>query len=573
MRTLHWLAPVLALAASLVAGCSEGSGDTSDTGPGGGHDASLDTLEIIEEGVVGHDAGPPIDGGPITPPSATCGAPISPVDTSSPAHVVGTGTAASCTESALRAAVAMGGTIAFDCGGDATIAITTVIDVPTDTDTTIDGGGHVTLDGGDASQILSFDHGDYRVNTHVLTLQHLTLAHGRAVGTRMYDTAPAPCSQGYYDGFGGAVYVRDGTLHVLDCTFLDNHAASLGPDVGGGAISLNGALGAVVANSTFRGNRGSNGGAIQVLNSDLDVYDSTFENNVAEGNGANGDDMSMCSVMADTHQYQIGSGGNGGAIVIDGGSDVMHTLCGVTFRGNQGGDGALGGAIFRTPDGPTQTTVIDRCLFEANTCASGGAAYFHNSQLQVHASTFHANVARQGCGAIQSDGSHFDFVNDTFSDNVATLGLGGAICLFGGDGTIAFSTFADNHADGGDPYFGAALAGNPTLTLTSDLFANNTAQNPGAPMQCMSDGTGDGDLQFPGTHIVGGGADALCTPTTTIADPMLGALGDHGGATPTRLPAAGSPAIGHGVSCPATDQRGMSRPASGCTSGAVEGSS
>jgi hypothetical protein len=556
-----------------IVGCGGGTVSGGDAGPGGdvgpGHDAGPGV-----DGGPGVDAFvPPTDGGPIVPPPATCTAPITAADTSHPDHVVGTGTAASCTEGALSAAVAMGGIITFDCGGDATISVSHVIDVPTDRDTTIDGGGHVTLDGGGASQIFSFSHPDYRRSTHVFTLQHLVLQNGRAVGTHMYAPAPAPCSQGFYDGFGGAVYVRDGVLHVIDCTFVGNHAASLGPDVGGGAISLNGALGAVVVGSTFRGNRASNGGAIQVLNSDLDVFDSTFENNVAEGNGANGDDASMCSVVAETMQHQTGSGGNGGAIVIDGGSDGMHTLCGCTFRGNAGGDAALGGAIFRTPDGATQPTVIDRCLFDANTGTSGGAAYFHNSDLTITASTFAGNVASHGCGAIQSDGTHFHFENDTFSDNAAMAGLGGAICGFGNDGTIAFSTFADNHADGGDPYFGAALAGNPTLTLTSCLFANNTAQNPGAPMQCMSNGTGEGDLQWPRGHVVGGGDDALCTPTTTIADPMLGALGDHGGPTPTRLPASGSPAIGHGVSCPSTDQRGMSRPASGCTSGAVEGSS
>ena len=563
MRAMRTFMLMLGLAMTVAIGCNGGTTPpTNDTGPRG------DTGPVI-----GHDAGPPIDGGPITPPTSTCGAPIMPVDTTHADHVVGTGTAASCTQDALRAAAMMGGTITFNCGGDATITITTVISVPTDRATTMDGGNHVTLDGGGTSQILSFSHPDYRHDTNVLTLQHLTLRHGRVSGTMPYASAPAPCSQGFYDGFGGAVVVRDGTLHVFDCVFEGNQAASLGPDVGGGAISLNGALGAVIVSSTFRANRGSNGGAIQVLNSDLDVYDSAFEANIAEGNGANGDDMSMCPVMAMTHQYQTGSGGNGGAIVIDGGSDAMHTFCGVTFRANASGDNALGGAIFRTPDGATQTTRIDRCTFDANTSPHGGALYFHNSRLQIHASTFHANVSSHGCGAIQSDGSHFDFVNDTFEGNVAMLGLGGAVCSFGGDGTIAFTTFANNHADGGDPYFGAALAGNPTLTLTSDLFVNNTARNPGAPMQCMSNGTGEGDIQFPRNHVVGGGADALCTPTITFADPMLGAIGAHGGATPTLVPAGGSPAIGHGVSCPMFDQRGMPRPTSACTSGAVEGSS
>jgi predicted outer membrane repeat protein len=544
----------------VVSGCSSDSGHNDDA------------ATAPSDGGAPRDLGPIPDVGPVMPPSATCGAPIMPVDTTHADHVVGTGTAASCTLDALRAAITMGGTITFSCGGDATIMVTTELTVPTDRDVTIDGGNHVTLDGGSVSRILSLNSANYRHNTHVLTLQHLTLRNGHVSGTMPYATAPAPCSQGFYDGFGGAVFVRDGTLHVFDCDFESNQAEALGPDVGGGAISLNGALGAVVSGSTFRTNRASNGGAIQVLNSDLDVYDSAFDANVAEGHGANGDDMTMCSVMAMTHQYQTGSGGNGGAIVIDGGSDGMHTFCGVTFHANVGGDAALGGAIFRTPDGATQTTVIDRCTFDSNTSPHGGALYFHNSTLSIRASTFHANVAATGCGAIQSDGSHFDFVNDTFEGNVATAGLGGAVCSFGGDGTIAFTTFANNHADGGDPYFGAALAGNPTLTLTSDLFVQNTARNAGAPMQCMSHGTGDGDLQFPGTHVVGGAMDALCTPTTTIADPMLGAIGNHGGPTATLLPASGSPAIGHGVSCPSFDQRGTARPASGCTSGAVEGS-
>ena len=555
----------------MVVSCGDDSAPAGDAGPGRDAGPRVDAGPRADGGP-GIDAGPRADGGPIVPPSTTCGAPISRVDTSVPDHVVGTGTAGSCTDAALRTAVGMGGSITFDCGGEATIAVTAVIDVPTDRNTTLDGGGRVTLDGGGANQILSFNHGDYRVNTVVFTLQGLTLRNGRATGTRMFAPAPVPCSQGFYDGFGGAVYVRDGTLHVFDCVFENNQAASLGPDVGGGAISLNGALGAVVTGSTFRGNRASNGGAIQVLNSDLDVYDSRFADNVAEGNGANSDDASLCSVVAETGQHQVGSGGNGGAIVIDGGSDPTHTFCGVVFRHNTSGAAALGAAIFRTPDGPRETTIIDRCLFDGNMSASG-ATYFHNSELQIRATTFTANIASRGCAAIQSDGSHFDLENVTFSENSAMAGLGGAICLFGGDGEIRFSTFADNHADGGDPYFGAALAGNPMLTFTSCLFANNTARNPGAPMQCMVDGTGDGNLQFPGTHLVGGGPDELCTPTTTIADPLLGALGAHGGATPTRLPAASSPALGHGVMCPPFDQRGMPRPATACTSGAVEGSS
>lgn len=526
---------------------------------------------LVSVGACGDDGGtsqpPRPDSNPVTPPGKTCGSPIAAVDTSAPDHVV-----SDCTRAGLAAAAAQGGTITFACGDAATvIAIDQPIMLRTDVATTIDGGNKITLDGGDASQILIFDHGDYRKNDTVLTLQHIAFAHGRAKGTKMYAPSSDPdCSQGFYNdtGGGGALQMRDGVLHVIDATFAANRAASLGPDVGGGAITLLGCKGAIIANSAFQNNRGSNGGAIDSLNSELEVYDSVFDGNVAEGHGANGDDASKCDVVADNGQHQTGSGGNGGAIVIDGGDDLVHTFCGVTFTSNQGGDGALGGALFRTPDGPKRQSVIDRCVFRANKGASAGAAYFHNSDLRIVASTFDGNIATGGAGALQADGTTFDFLNDTFANNSAQLGLGGAIDLFGGGGTIAFSTFSANHADGGDPYFGAHIGGNPTLTLTSNIFAHGTAKNPGAPMQCHVTGTGDGNIQWPRGHDVGGGDDQPCTPTAVFADPMLGELGDHGGASPTMIPAAA--AMGAGVSCPPTDQRGMPRPATACTSGSVE---
>ena len=512
-----------------------------------------------------------IDANEVTPPAPVCGAPVSAVDTSTPDHIVGDGSGASCTEQALATAIAAGGKITFNCGVPTiSIRITTTLQLRTDVATTIDGGGKVALDGDDKVQILRFDHPNYRVNTTVLTLQHLTLAHGKATGTRMFATAPPPCSQGFYDGYGGALYVRDGELVVIDSKFTGNHAASLGPDVGGGAISLLGVRRAIIAGSVFQNNLGSNGGAINVLNSELDVYDSAFDGNLAEGNGANGDDSTKCSVIAETGQHQIGSGGNGGAIVIDGGDDLVHTFCGVRFTNNAGGAGALGGALFRTPDGPKRMSVIDRCTFDTNRGESGGAAYFHNSDLRIVATTFSNNTATKGSGALQADTTMFALQNNTFAGNSALAGLGGAISLFGGGGTIEFTTFANNHADGGDPYFGAAIGGSPTLTLRSNIFSKNTAKNPGAPMQCHVTGTGDGNLQFPRNHVIGNAADAPCTPTTTFGDPVLGDLGDHGGPTATFFPGAGSPALTAGVMCPPTDQRGMPRPATGCTSGSVQ---
>jgi hypothetical protein len=548
---------VLGIAVGLAVAC--GGGDTSSSDGGsdaGGGDATTVDVNLPDVPV------PP-------PPAATCTSPITPPDTSNPTTVVGTG-AGTCTEAALAAAVAAGGVITFDCGDAATISITQTLNLRTDVATTIDGGGKVTLDGGGTTQIMSFNHPDYRKNTTLLTVMNITLAHGEMHGTTQYAPAPAPCSQGYYDGYGGAIYVRDGELAVFDTVFDGNAAELLGPDVGGGAIALHGVLKATIVGSRFVNGSASNGGAIESLNSELDVYDSTFDGNVATGNGANSNDASKCSVVATNGQNQVGSGGNGGAIAIDGGSDGTHTFCGVTFTNNQAGSGALAGAIGRTPDNAKQKTIIDRCLFEGNQvpAGGGGALYFHNSDLQITATTFHSNVAK-GCGAIQADGTTLDFVNDTFEGNQTNTSgaVGGALCLFGGDGSIRNVTFANNQVDG----FGAAIFGNPTLTIDNTLFSNNTGNNPGAPMQCQVTATGGNDLQFPSTHTNGGAADTACVPGIGFEDPTLSPIGSNGGPTPTMLPKAGSPAIGLGQSCPATDQRGTARPSSGCTAGAVEG--
>jgi hypothetical protein len=90
-------------------------------------------------------------------------------------------------------------------------------------------------------------------------------------------------------------------------------------------------------------------------------------------------------------------------------------------------------------------------------------------------------------------------------------------------------------------------------------------------MQCgFAAGTGAYDMRWPRNHVVGTAPDTPCVSGIAFADPLLGALGAHGGPTPTAVPAANSPLRGAGRNCPATDQRGNPRSASQCTIGAVE---
>ena len=295
-----------------------------------------------------------------------------PADVSQPTTVVGTGTAASCTFDALDAAVSAGGVITFDCGPDpVTIAVTRTLNLPLMKDTVIDGGGKITLDGGDAVQILRFDSPNFQALETRVTIQHMAFKHGAIAGSMPIPTAPPPCSQGFNDGEGGAIYVRDGNLTVIDSLFEDNTAAPLGPDVGGGAIRMLGSKhGILVVGSTFRRNKASNGAAIGCLFSELDVYNSLVEDNVATGHDANNDDATMCSVI-NNGQHEIGSGGNGGALYSDGASTTENPvevkLCGNKIVNNAAGTNAFGGGLFFTSNNYGGTLTITDTVMQGNT--------------------------------------------------------------------------------------------------------------------------------------------------------------------------------------------------------------
>ena len=541
-------------------GGAAGASGTAGSGTAGSGAAGSGTAG---SGTAGNAGASGSAGGGSVPPT-TCAQPI----TASPVTTPDT-TITQCDEATLAAALQKGGVIVFSCGGPKTIAITAELPIAKAKDTVLDGGGQITLDGGGATRLLRFDGGDYRKTKTTVTLQRLTLANAKAKGTKMFPPAPPPCSQGFFDGGGGAIWINDGILKVVDVTFTGNQAATPGPDVAGGAIYATGSLGVTVVKSRFTKNSGSNGGAIGSLNSDLTVVDTLFDGNSATGRGANSDDASKCNVIANG-QHEVGSGGNGAAIVIDGGSDGPVTLCGDVFTSNVGN--ALGGALFRTPDGAKQSIVIDQCTFSGNKvlpakdmydASGGGALYLHNSAATITRTTFADNSA-DGCGAMQADGTDLDVTNTTFSKNVANTSPGGAICLFGNGAKVKNVTFVGN-ATAGDPGkgIGAHVFGPGTaFTVANTLFVDGVSKDGGVP-NCLANITGTDDLQWPMSgNPCGAGA--------SFQDPMLGTLADNGGPTKTAAPAASSPAKGKGKMCPATDQTGKPRPADGCTAGAVE---
>jgi hypothetical protein len=400
MRILHCAFVFVVIAACGGSSPAGGPGsdagkDASPSGDGGGGPGTPDSGKGSTDSSAGADGGggggDSETGGGTTLPTAgnpygscktlTLPSEAQAVDTTHPTVVVGTGTPASCTFSSLDTAVSTkgGGIITFNCGdGLVTIPVTATLtpamssgsEAPVNV--VIDGGNKITLDGGSSVRIMSWLHPTWRTSMDTLTLQHIRLMNGKTTPTEKIPACPPSggisntmCSTGYDDGEGGALYMADGNLRVIDCTFADNQAALLGPDTGGGAIYLSGtAAPSYIASSTFQNNKASNAGAIGMLWAGAFIYNSLFDGNEAVGTGANNNTPSECTCM-NNGQNQVGSGGNGGAIYKDGGDAVNLTICGDQIQNNEANE--YGAGIFLTADGSNAELIIDDTNLKSNT--------------------------------------------------------------------------------------------------------------------------------------------------------------------------------------------------------------
>jgi hypothetical protein len=108
------------------------------------------------------------------------------------------------------------------------------------------------------------------------------------------------------------------------------------------------------------------------------------------------------------------------------------------------------------------------------------------------------------------------------------------------------------------------------ITMTNTIVAGNMG---GSSLDCFRE---SGSINSSGYNLIG--STSGCTFAASSGDklninPDLGPLSDNGGPTLTHALLTGSPAIdaGNNASCPATDQRGTTRPQGGrCDIGAFE---
>jgi hypothetical protein len=191
----------------------------------------------------------------------------------------------------------------------------------------------------------------------------------------------------------------------------------------------------------------------------------------------------------------------------------------------------------------------------------GGGLADIASTVRISNSTFANNSSPGGGGGLFNVGGTLSISNSTFANNSANNVGGGLLTETGGIVRISNSTFANNSANNVGGLFNVGS----TVSVGGSIVANNSGGN------CL------GVVLDQGYNLESG-TDCGFTGTGDLqnTDPKLdpNGLQNNGGRTQTLALEPDSAAVDHipmGSSCPATDQRGVSRPqGSMCDIGAFE---
>ncbi len=365
---------------------------------------------------------------------------------------------------------------------------------------TLDGGGTITLSGGDKVPILSINAGG------ALTLTNIRLTDGSA-GTSggalsLSDGASALVSSTIFIGnvvsatgftSGGAIYSH-GTLRVVNSQFFSNTANASFGSGSGGAIYSSGIL--TVENSLFSANDADFGGAIRTsFGLNLDIRNSTFagnsasifggamyllgpstirrsvfmQNNAASSGAIESQPSFGASALIAESTFFSNTAHTGGAMRVLG----PTTLDQLVFQGNYAAE--FGGGALLNGDRAT----VSNSQFVANSTAAGGGAIHNDGVLTASASVFMSNASVGSGGAISNTG-RLVVSGSTFLDNSTTApsALGGAIAVaFTGTLDVDYSNFAFNHSAAGGAI--AVMPGAVASVQRSALLTNTAATGGG----------------------------------------------------------------------------------------------
>ncbi len=283
----------------------------------------------------------------------------------------------------------------------------------------------------------------------------------------------------------------------------------------------------------------------QAQSSTTDItVNSALDNTTADGkctlreaiNNANSD-------SATSRDCATGSGAD--TITFNLGSSATITL-GSTLPSITDGDG------LSIDGGQNQITVSGNNAVRVLQVGSGARLDLKNLTVAK------GHTSGNGGGIDNREGGTLEVTNSTFSNNSASQS-GGGIDNFQGTLTMSNSTFSQNSAQNAG---GGILNYKGTATFNNTIVANSTGPN------CS------GSITDGGGNLDDGTTCQFSSASKSNADDGLDdGLKDNGGPTQTIALMSDSAAIDAVVddNCPATDQRGVSRPqGAGCDIGAFE---
>jgi hypothetical protein len=441
--------------------------------------------------------------------------------------VVGTGTPASCTEAALNARLAGGGTVTFNCGATPyTITLTSSKTITANT--TIDGGGKITLSGSGTTRI-------FLVNPGIrLTLNNLNVANGSSVaggciavalGTLNATQTTVHNCVGRPAGNGGAIYGFGAIIALTDTSLLNNVVENSGGGLYlyGGQATLNKvSVLNNTANYTYTGSGGGlyitataqvtinnsqisnnhigytgQGGGLYAFTSTLKLYNTAVNNNRAD-NAADGGGLYV------EHGSVLLSGGavNGNAGLYDGGGMAIQNahadLNGVTLDGNDASSNGGGLYAFESTVNLTDVVIsrntadsdgaglhcygctgnLTRVTIDGNsaTYRDGGGMLVYLSSFAIRDSTIRNNTDRYG-GGIYNSQSTLTLDGVTLNNNTATL-LGGGL-YNEGIANLTNATLSANTSITGGAIYNEPYANQAFITLTNVTVKDNSATDGG----------------------------------------------------------------------------------------------
>ncbi len=363
--------------------------------------------------------------------------------------------------------------------------------------------------------------------------------------------------------YGGAFNNR-AILALQDMVLTNNHANS------GGVVWNRGAL--TIANSVLYDNSAmaNGGGAVtNVLDGSLTITDSTIYSNTTTGSGGGIHNTGTFTLTNSTVYNNTGRMGGGINSEANGTAEISNS----TIRSNRArwgagiaNQGRMELALARVADNITETDASavaggilnGGILTITRSAISGNQSYFNAAIYNVKSggggilfisnSTISENQAMEAVIA-NREGSHATLDNVTLSGNNALSDTGGI--WNAGTFTITNSTIANNTA----PHYGAIYNQSGTIQLRNTIVGENP-----------SDQNCNGTITSDGYNLDRGNSCGFTNTGDLVnTDPQLGALQDNGGDTETLALASNSPAIdaGSNAFCPATDQRGATRPVDG----------